>query len=48
MTVRIIMGSKADWPTMQPAAERLDIFAIDFESIGVSAARPPPLVPVYY
>lgn len=39
--VSIIMGSKSDWPTMNPAAEILTEFDIEFEMEIVSAHRTP-------
>ncbi len=39
--VGIIMGSKSDWPTMQHAAETLQILEIPFEAKVVSAHRMP-------
>lgn len=39
--VGIIMGSDSDWPTMKPAAEILDEFAVPFEARVVSAHRTP-------
>jgi 5-(carboxyamino)imidazole ribonucleotide mutase len=39
--VGIVMGSDSDWPTMQPAADALGEFGIDFEADVVSAHRMP-------
>jgi 5-(carboxyamino)imidazole ribonucleotide mutase len=39
--VGIIMGSKSDWPTMEPAAKVLDDFGIGYEVEVVSAHRTP-------
>jgi 5-(carboxyamino)imidazole ribonucleotide mutase len=39
--VGIIMGSQSDWPTMNHAAEILDVLQIPFESRIVSAHRTP-------
>ncbi|MEM1386005.1 MAG: 5-(carboxyamino)imidazole ribonucleotide mutase [Pseudomonadota bacterium] len=39
--VGIIMGSKSDWPTMQAAAEILDVLSIPYETRVVSAHRTP-------
>ena len=42
--VGIVMGSDSDWPTMQPAAEALDEFAVPYEVHVVSAHRTPRLM----
>lgn len=47
MKVGIIMGSKSDWPTMQHAAEMLDLFNIPYETKVVSAHRTPHLLAQY-
>lgn len=39
--VGIVMGSKSDWPTMQHAAETLELLEIPFEAKVVSAHRMP-------
>jgi 5-(carboxyamino)imidazole ribonucleotide mutase len=39
--VAIVMGSDSDWPTMQPAADALDEFAVPYEVDVVSAHRMP-------
>lgn len=39
--VAIIMGSQSDWPTMQHAAETLDVLGIKHETRIVSAHRTP-------
>jgi 5-(carboxyamino)imidazole ribonucleotide mutase len=39
--VGVIMGSDSDWPTMRPAAEALDEFAVPYEVRVVSAHRTP-------
>ena len=39
--VGLIMGSDSDWPTVEPAAEVLQEFAIPFEVGVVSAHRTP-------
>lgn len=39
--VGVIMGSKSDWETMQPAAEVLQLFSIPHECRIVSAHRTP-------
>ncbi len=38
------MGSKSDWPTMKPASEMLDDFAVAHETKVVSAHRTPDLL----
>ena len=49
MTVQvgIIMGSQSDWPTMQQAAQMLDLFGISYETKVVSAHRTPHLLAEY-
>ena len=47
MTVGIIMGSKSDWPTMQHAAEMLDLLNVPYETKVVSAHRTPHLLADY-
>ncbi|MBA6294691.1 5-(carboxyamino)imidazole ribonucleotide mutase [Colwellia sp. MB02u-9] len=47
MKVGIIMGSKSDWPTMQHAAEMLDLFNVAYETKVVSAHRTPHLLAEY-
>jgi 5-(carboxyamino)imidazole ribonucleotide mutase len=47
MKVGIIMGSKSDWPTMQHAADMLDLFNIAYETKVVSAHRTPHLLAEY-
>ena len=39
--VAIIMGSRSDWPTMQRAAEALDMLGVAYETRVVSAHRTP-------
>lgn len=39
--VGIIMGSKSDWPSLEPAAQILSEFEIDFDVEVVSAHRTP-------
>jgi 5-(carboxyamino)imidazole ribonucleotide mutase len=39
--VGIIMGSKSDWETMQPAAEMLDQLQVPYEKKVISAHRAP-------
>lgn len=39
--VGIIMGSDSDWPTMEPAAQALAEFGVDYEADVVSAHRMP-------
>lgn len=39
--VGIVMGSDSDWPTMQPAAQALQEFGIEYEADVVSAHRMP-------
>ena len=39
--VAIIMGSRSDWPTMQCAAESLDLLGVAYETKVVSAHRTP-------
>lgn len=46
-TVGIIMGSKSDWETMQPASEILTEFAISHEVRVVSAHRTPEAMIAY-
>ena len=47
MKVGIIMGSKSDWPTMQHAADMLDLFGVPYETKVVSAHRTPHLLAEY-
>jgi len=47
MTVGIIMGSKSDWPTMEHAAEMLDLLGVTYETKVVSAHRTPHLLAQY-
>ncbi|WP_440877411.1 5-(carboxyamino)imidazole ribonucleotide mutase [Thalassotalea sp. PLHSN55] len=47
MTVGIIMGSKSDWPTMQHAADMLDLLGVPYETKVVSAHRTPHLLAEY-
>ena len=47
MTVGIIMGSKSDWPTMQHAAQMLDLLNVPYETKVVSAHRTPHLLADY-
>jgi 5-(carboxyamino)imidazole ribonucleotide mutase len=47
MKVGIIMGSKSDWPTMQHAAEMLDLMKVPYETKVVSAHRTPHLLAEY-
>ena len=47
MIVGIIMGSKSDWPTMQHAADMLDLFNVPYETKVVSAHRTPHLLAEY-
>lgn len=42
--IGIVMGSKSDWETMQPAAETLDELGIPYEVKVVSAHRTPDLL----
>lgn len=42
--VGVIMGSKSDWETMQPATQLLEKFGIDYEIRVVSAHRTPDLL----
>src|ERR1044072_7095323 len=42
--VSIIMGSKSDWPTMQAAAEMLEVLEVPHETKIVSAHRTPDLL----
>ena len=42
--IGIVMGSKSDWETMQPAAETLDELGISYEVKVVSAHRTPDLL----
>lgn len=42
--VGIIMGSKSDWETLQPAAETLQHLGVPFETRVVSAHRTPDLL----
>jgi 5-(carboxyamino)imidazole ribonucleotide mutase len=41
------MGSKSDWPTMQHAAQMLDLFNVPYETKVVSAHRTPHLLAEY-
>ncbi len=41
ISVGIVMGSRSDWPTMEPAAQILDEFGIGYEAEVVSAHRTP-------
>ncbi len=41
LLVGIIMGSRSDWETMQPAAQMLDLFEVPHECRIVSAHRTP-------
>jgi 5-(carboxyamino)imidazole ribonucleotide mutase len=47
MKVGIIMGSKSDWPTMQHAADMLDLLEVPYETKVVSAHRTPHLLAEY-
>ena len=47
MKVGIIMGSKSDWPTMQHAAQMLDLFNVPYETKVVSSHRTPHLLAEY-
>ncbi|MDO6446667.1 5-(carboxyamino)imidazole ribonucleotide mutase [Colwellia sp. 1_MG-2023] len=47
MKVGIIMGSKSDWPTMQHAADMLDLLKVPYETKVVSAHRTPHLLAEY-
>ena len=47
MKVGIIMGSKSDWPTMQHAADMLDLFNVPYVTKVVSAHRTPHLLAEY-
>ena len=47
MKVGIIMGTKSDWPTMQHAAQMLDLFNVPYETKVVSAHRTPHLLAEY-
>jgi 5-(carboxyamino)imidazole ribonucleotide mutase len=40
-TVGIIMGSQSDWPTMQAAADMLEVLGVAYESRIISAHRTP-------
>jgi 5-(carboxyamino)imidazole ribonucleotide mutase len=42
--VGIVMGSKSDWPTMQHAADILDVLEVGYETRVVSAHRTPDLL----
>lgn len=42
--VGIIMGSKSDWPTMEHAANMLDVLGVSYEVKVVSAHRTPDLL----
>ena len=39
--VGIVMGSRSDWDTMKPAADRLDQLGVPYEVRVVSAHRTP-------
>jgi 5-(carboxyamino)imidazole ribonucleotide mutase len=39
--VGLIMGSKSDWPVLQPAADMLSLLGVKFEAKVVSAHRTP-------
>ena len=39
--VAIVMGSKSDWPTMEEAANMLDILGVEYTAEVVSAHRTP-------
>ena len=41
IAVGIVMGSRSDWPTMEPAAKVLDELGISYEAEVVSAHRTP-------
>ena len=45
--VGLVMGSNSDWPVMQNAAERLEVFDVPFEAKVVSAHRTPDLLYQY-
>lgn len=45
--VGIIMGSTSDWPTMQLAAEALDVLGVSYEKEVVSAHRTPDKLVAY-
>jgi 5-(carboxyamino)imidazole ribonucleotide mutase len=45
--VGVVMGSKSDWPTLQPAAELLESFGVPHERRVVSAHRTPDLMRDY-
>jgi len=45
--VGIIMGSTSDWPTMQLAAEALDVLGVPYEKQVVSAHRTPDKLVAY-
>ncbi|GAB4244461.1 MAG: 5-(carboxyamino)imidazole ribonucleotide mutase [Candidatus Methylacidiphilales bacterium] len=42
--VGLMMGSRSDWPTLEPAAQLLEQFAVPFEKRVVSAHRTPQLL----
>ena len=44
--VAIVMGSRSDWPTMQCAAESLDLLGVPYETKVVSAHRTPERLPM--
>ncbi len=45
--VGIIMGSLSDWPTLQHAANMLDLLGVEFETRVISAHRTPHLLADY-
>jgi len=45
--VGIVMGSTSDWPTLQPAAQLLEMLGISHEARVVSAHRTPDLMAEY-
>jgi 5-(carboxyamino)imidazole ribonucleotide mutase len=47
MTVGIIMGSKAVWPTMKHTTDMLDLLNVPYETKVVSAHRTPHLLAEY-
>lgn len=42
--VGVVMGSQSDWPVMQHAAERLEVFGVAHENRVISAHRTPDLL----
>jgi 5-(carboxyamino)imidazole ribonucleotide mutase len=42
--VGVVMGSDSDWPVMEHACRRLDLFAVPYEARVVSAHRTPGLL----